>query len=90
MAMLDCHSYLITSVEDIVVFLGLKAFNSNKSCMFSCKKMPKSLWSQFENNKCLKNPKQFHNLSDKACKGTLVNPCHFCIEGCLKLRVQSL
>ena len=41
MAMTDsqrypCHLYLINDVEDIVGFQGLKAFNSDKSLMFSC------------------------------------------------------
>ena len=35
-----CNLYLINNVEDIFPFLGLKMFNNDNSCMFSCSRNP--------------------------------------------------
>ena len=84
--------YLINIVENIVVFLSLKVFNSENSCMFPFMEMHlgKSQFKIFHFYN-YKSGYLIHSWPDKVLRVPLwIGRCLLCMEGYLKLRLQSL
>ena len=82
-AMSDSQRYpwsphLIKNVEDIVVFINLKVFNSDNSQMFSCNRNAQISFAENSHVKLIsfQNQKHWYLIyasSDKALKGIVVN-----------------
>ena len=72
-------------MEDIVIFLGLKVFNSDHSYMVSCSKNAKVTFVEKPQEKIIifkkiKIEMQAMTIADKAVDGTILSREYLCME----------